>query len=176
MMIMEYNASGAGQPSTEGAGTNARRQSETFLRIEETVAYMHQHVDQPLQVATLAAKANFSPSQFFLLFKRWMGSAPIDYFIRMRMQRASQLLCDTNLSVKEVAARLGYDDPFYFSRIFKSVNSVSPSNYRAAERQRAFQSGKTRQSPNRPCETRPGFPVQPHPHDPSTHHPSNAKS
>src|ERR1700722_13772315 len=141
MMIMEYNASGAGEPSSEGTGTDARHRRETFLRIEETVAYMHQHLDQPLQVATLAAKANFSPSQFFLLFKRLVGSAPIDYFIRMRIQRAGQLLCETDLSVKEVAAKLGYDDPFYFSRIFKSVNSLAPSDYRAAHRQRTFESG-----------------------------------
>jgi transcriptional regulator GlxA family with amidase domain len=163
MMIMEYNASGAGGPSTEG--TDARHRSETFLRIEETVAYMHQHLDQPLQVATLAAKANFSPSQFFLLFKRCTGCAPIDYFIRMRIQRAGQLLCETNLSVKEVAAKLGYDDPFYFSRIFKSVNSLAPSNYRAAQRQGAFQSGKTKTAHAKADRV---VQAAPHPHDAST--------
>ena len=156
MMTMGYNASGSGQPATEGTGADVRRRSETFLRIEETVAYMQQHLDKPLHVATLAAKANFSPSQFFLLFKRWMGSAPIDYFIRMRIQRAGRLLCDTNLSVKEVAAELGYDDPFYFSRIFKSVNGLAPSDYRAAHRQGTLQSGNTGQNPNRRCETRLG--------------------
>jgi transcriptional regulator GlxA family with amidase domain len=176
MMIMEYNASGAGQPSAGGTGTGARHRSETFSRIEETVAYMQQHLDQPLQVATLAAKANFSPSQFFLLFKRWVGSAPIDYFIRMRIQRAGRLLCDTNLSVKEVAARLGYDDPFYFSRIFKSVNSLSPSNYRAAQRQRAFPSGETKESAERPSDTMAGgFQSNPIRMIPQPHHPSNDK-
>ena len=46
------------------------------------------------------------------------------------MQHACRLLDETVLSVKEVAATLGYDDPFYFSRIFKSVNHVAPSEYR----------------------------------------------
>jgi hypothetical protein len=46
------------------------------------------------------------------------------------MQHACRLLDETGLSVKEVAAALGYDDPFYFSRIFKSVNRVAPSEYR----------------------------------------------
>jgi transcriptional regulator GlxA family with amidase domain len=123
--------------SNPSAGERPARGNATFLRIEETVAYMEQHLDQPLQVATLAAKANFSPSHFFVLFRRRIGSAPIDYFTRMRMQRAGRLLCETNLSVKEVAGKLGYDDPFYFSRVFKSVNRLAPSDYRAEQRKTA---------------------------------------
>ena len=91
---------------------------------------MLRHLDESLQVATLAARANISPSHFFALFKRQMGCAPIDCFIHLRMQHACRLLDETELSVKEVAATLGYDDPFYFSRIFKSVNQVAPSEYR----------------------------------------------
>jgi AraC-like DNA-binding protein len=99
-------------------------------KIEQSIAYMLQHLDEPLQVATLAAQANISASHFFALFKRQTGCAPIDCFIRLRMQHACRLLDETGLSVKEVAATLGYDDPFYFSRIFKTVNHVAPSEYR----------------------------------------------
>ncbi len=83
MLIVEHNESGTGglRPRLRGGCADVRHRSKTFLRIEETVAYMKQHLDQPLQVATLAAKAHFSPSQFYFLFKRWMGSAPIYYFI-----------------------------------------------------------------------------------------------
>jgi AraC-like DNA-binding protein len=105
-------------------------ESEAIRKIEQSIAYMLRHLDEPLQVATLAAQANISPSHFFALFKRQMGCAPIDYFIHLRMQHACRLLDETVLSVKEVAATLGYDDPFYFSRIFKSVNQVAPSEYR----------------------------------------------
>ena len=99
-------------------GSVARCGTESVFRIEQSVAYMTQHLDKPLQVATLAAQANISPSHFFALFKRRIGSAPIDYFTRLRMQRACRLLNETHLSVKEVASKLGYDDPFYFSRVF----------------------------------------------------------
>ena len=68
---------------------------------------MTQHLDKPLQVATLAAQANISPSHFFALFKRRLGSAPMDYFTRLRMQRACRLLERTSLSVKEVASGAG---------------------------------------------------------------------
>ena len=105
-------------------------ESEAVRKIEQSISYMLRHLHEPLQVATLAARANVSPSHFFALFKRQIGCAPIDYFIRLRMQHACRLLDETVMSVKEVAATLGYDDPFYFSRIFKSVNHVAPTEYR----------------------------------------------
>jgi transcriptional regulator GlxA family with amidase domain len=91
---------------------------------------MKQHLEQPLHVPTLAALANLSPSHYTALFKQHTGYAPIDYLIRLRMHWACQLLDTTNLPVKNIAASLGYDDPFYFSRLFKAVNEASPTEYR----------------------------------------------
>ncbi len=116
------------------------RESEMVRKIEQTVAYMLRHLNEPLQVATLAAQVNISPSRFFAVFKNQMGHTPIDYFIRLRMEYARHLLDVTMLSVKEIAATLGYDDPFYFSRVFKSVNRTSPSGYR-----------RLRKNPNQPA-------------------------
>lgn len=99
-------------------------------RIGRSIAYMAQHLDQPLQVSTLAAQASVSPSHYFALFRQHTGSAPIAYFIRLRMRQACQLLETTSLTVKEVAGVLGYDDPFYFSRLFKSVTGTAPRAYR----------------------------------------------
>ncbi len=148
---------------TKNAGRNFSseavegRSTETVLRIEQSITYMAQHLDKPLQVATLAAQANVSPSHFFFaLFKRRIGSAPIDYFpTRLRMQRACHLLEQTSLSVKEIAAELGYDDPFYFSRVFKSVNRMAPSDYRAAQREATGQPGDKGRITNFPGELTP---------------------
>ena len=101
-------------------------------KIECCLAYMAAHIDQPMQVATLAALANVSLSHFFALFKQHTGCAPMDYFTRLRMRHACRLLGSGTVSVKEAAAALGYEDPFYFSRVFKSVNNVAPSKYRVA--------------------------------------------
>jgi len=98
--------------------------------IYQSIDYMLRHQDQPLQVAKLASVSNISPSHYFAVFKRVTGFAPIDFFIRLRMQRACELLDASTLCVKEVAGTLGYDDPFYFSRVFKSVSGVAPSDYR----------------------------------------------
>ena len=99
-------------------------------KINQSIAYMKQHLEQPLHVSTLAALANLSPSHYTALFKQHTGYAPIDYLIRLRMHWACQLLDTTNLPVKNIAASLGYDDPFYFSRVFKAVNEASPTEYR----------------------------------------------
>jgi AraC-like DNA-binding protein len=108
-------------------------------RIQRSLEYMMEHLNQPLQVAELAAQASFSPSHYFALFKRTIGCSPLDFFIRLRMQRACQLIECHDLPVKDVASRLGYDDPFYFSRMFKATCGVAPSDYRTlalADRER----------------------------------------
>src|ERR1700691_1422098 len=118
---------------TNGNGSSHRSESiasEIAERIGRSIAYMVEHLDQPLQVSTLAAQASVSPSHYFALFKRQTGTAPIDFFIRLRMNHARELLESTCSSVKEVAATMGYDDPFYFSRVFKSVHQVAPAEYR----------------------------------------------
>ena len=99
-------------------------------RIVQTITYMKQHLDQSLQLDALAAIANLSRSRYTELFKQQTGYAPIDYFIRLRMHRACQLLDTTQLSIKSIAACLGYPDALYFSRAFKQVNEVAPIEYR----------------------------------------------
>jgi AraC-like DNA-binding protein len=99
-------------------------------RVLATINYMKEHLDQSLRVSQLAGLANLSPAHYSTRFKMQTGYSPIDYFIRMRMHAACQLLDTTDLSVKQVASALGYDDALYFSRLFCSINDQSPSEYR----------------------------------------------
>lgn len=99
-------------------------------RITRSVEFMKENLDRPLRASTLAAVAGLSVSQFAARFREVTGYPPVDYFNRLRMHRACQWLDTSDLSVKEIANRLGYDDPLYFSRAFKAVMELAPSEYR----------------------------------------------
>lgn len=107
-----------------------RGEPEPRQKVAQSIAFMKAHLDRPLMVSQLAAMVNLSSSHYSALFKQQTGYAPMDYFIRLRMHQACQLLDNTDLTIKQVAAALGYEDPFYFSRIFKSLNDTSPTDYR----------------------------------------------
>jgi len=109
---------------------NWRETPDARQKINRTIAYMKEHLSQLLMLDQLAALANLSRSRYAALFKEQTGFAPIDYFNRLRMHQACQWLDTTEDSVKSIANRLGYDDPLYFSRVFRSVTERSPMAYR----------------------------------------------
>jgi len=108
----------------------AGKEREAAARMDKTISHMLGNLDAPLRMSALSKLAGTSASNFYHLFKLATGYTPNDFFIRARMGRACELLRETNLSVKQVAAVLGYNDQFYFSRLFKSVNGVPPREYR----------------------------------------------
>jgi len=110
------------------------RDAQPGPRIALSISYMKENLDKPLRAATLAGVAKMSLPHYFVIFKRCTGSTPIDYFIKLRMERARELLATTSCSVKEIAGVLGYDDPLYFSRVFKAVNRTTPTQYRASHK------------------------------------------
>jgi AraC-like DNA-binding protein len=107
-------------------------------KIEPSLKHMLEHLAEPLRVSKLSALSGVSNSYFFSLFKSATGRAPIDFFIHLRMRRACELLRDRKLNIKEVAFLLGYDDPFYFSRLFKSVIGMAPRQYRGQSAELKF--------------------------------------
>lgn len=98
--------------------------------IEESIQYMVKHLNQNLTLEELARRVNLSVSHYSYLFKNKTGYSPIDYFLRLRVQRACQYLDITNLKVEAIAAKLGFKDPYYFSRLFHKIMGVSPVAYR----------------------------------------------
>lgn len=109
-----------------------RDTSDTVEKVAQCIVHMSEHLDQPLRVADLAALASLSAAHFTVLFKEQTGCSPRDYLHLLRIHRACQLLHGTVLPVKDIAARLGYQDQFHFSRQFKAFQGVSPTDYRAS--------------------------------------------
>jgi len=98
--------------------------------IQKAIALMTASLDQPFDMPRFAREAGYGSRHFIRQFQRVTGLAPGDWFIRQKMQRARTLLSLPHIQVKEVAARLSYTDPLYFSRIFKQVVGSSPDAYR----------------------------------------------
>lgn len=108
------------------------KKAKNDQKIARSIVFVSRHLNEPVKVTQLAKMVNLSSSYFWVLFKQRTGYAPVDYLIRLRMCQACHLLNSTNLKVKKIAATLGYKDPFYFSRVFKSIHGVAPTNYRSA--------------------------------------------
>jgi AraC family transcriptional regulator of arabinose operon len=99
-------------------------------RITWAVEHMQQHLGDPLLVPDLAARVNLSPSRFRDLFSAQTGLAPAQYLRRLRLRRARLLVERTFLTVKEVMALVGYNDPSHFSRDFRRYHGISPTALR----------------------------------------------
>jgi AraC-like DNA-binding protein/quercetin dioxygenase-like cupin family protein len=99
-------------------------------RVDETIAFMRHNLGQPCTLSDLARIACMSPTHYSNVFKRRQGCSPLQYLNRLKIQKACELLVSTNLQIQQVAHSLGFDDPFYFSRVFRSMVGKSPSTYR----------------------------------------------
>lgn len=102
--------------------------------ISKSISFMKTHVGESLSLAQLADQAGLSVAHYSKLFTQKTGFSPVDHFIQLKIQHACQLLDITQLYVKEVAQQLGYQDPYYFSRIFKKIMQVSPVEYRRRDK------------------------------------------
>ena len=98
--------------------------------MDQAIQFMNQHLNKNISLPELSASYNYSTSRFSSLFKDRTGFAPIDYFLHMKVQKATQFLDFTDKPVKEIGDELGFDDPYYFSRLFKKIMGSSPSDFR----------------------------------------------
>ncbi len=98
--------------------------------IQKAIKYMQAHLERSVTISELSLAAGCSSSLLSSLFKNSTGYSAINYFNHLKIQKACQYFCSTNALVKEVAAQLGYDDPYYFSRLFTLLMGISPNQYR----------------------------------------------
>jgi AraC-like DNA-binding protein len=103
-------------------------------KISAALSLMHRDINRKWTVAELAAAVGMSRSSFALRFKTLVGVAPLDYWLRWRMRRASKLLASSNRTVSSVAFAWGYESERSFGRAFKRVMGHTPTWYREANR------------------------------------------
>ena len=99
-------------------------------RHEETLAYIAQHYMEDLAVKDIAGYLGYSEAYFCKLFKQSFGHSFVSYLTDYRMQKAEELMRTSRLSIKEIGKTVGYPDPNYFTKVFRRVRGVSPSEFR----------------------------------------------
>lgn len=93
--------------------------------------YIDKNYTSPITLDSLSEQVYISKYYLSHIFKSQTGTSPIKYLINKRISEAAQLLIHTDLSIRDIALRVGYDDPVYFSQMFKKVMDESPAAYRS---------------------------------------------
>lgn len=106
------------------------KDKEVVEQINQARIYMREQVENPISIQDIATQTGMSYSHFRNKFKEFTGFSPAQYFQEIRLQRAKELLLTTTLSVKEIAYKLHFDSPDYFSTRFKLKTGVKPGDIR----------------------------------------------
>lgn len=93
---------------------------------------MSSQMDKGLSIARIASECSLSRSHFSRAFKKNTGLSPRDWFLRMRLDRARALLCDSQLSISQISLDCGFADQSHFTRVFTRVIGITPFSWRRA--------------------------------------------
>ena len=104
----------------------------TYIQEEMEFArrYFNEHYNEPISIQEYAESRNMSVCYFQRNFKQIVKHTPMQYLLTIRVNNAASLLETTDYSMAEIAAIIGYEDPLYFSRLFRKIKGVSPRDYR----------------------------------------------
>lgn len=109
----------------------AQTHPDRYPQINELVAQIRENPEKWWSIGSMAEYCNMSDDQFRRVFMSRFGVLPKLYIDKLRLNKAAELLAETSMNVAEIAEMMGYQDPFHFSRRFKSVIGFSPRQYRA---------------------------------------------
>ena len=107
-----------------------KQQTKTDSVVEHAKEYIGEHFNKELSLEEMAKEVGISPYYLSKLFKESEGTGYIEYTTKLRMDYAQEQLGSTDRSVKEICRDAGYQDPNYFSRIFKKWTGMTPTEYR----------------------------------------------
>lgn len=111
-------------------GTIKKEKARVVDKIEKATVYFNENYSQEINIDEYAEQMHVSVSWFIRNFRESTGLTPMQYILSKRIYNAEILLQDPSYNVSEISRVVGYDNPLYFSRIFKKAKGLSPSEYR----------------------------------------------
>jgi len=99
-------------------------------RIDDAIHYMRENVRKRITLKQIADYVGYSTSHFSAKFQRKTGYSPLNYHIHLKIQEACHYLDFSDMKINQISMLVGFDDPFYFARIFGKTMGSSPSEYR----------------------------------------------
>lgn len=124
-------------PAKPCASSPKLRYGVRGAKISRAIAFMERNLEEPLQTDVVAAEVGSSVRQLERLFKTQLDTTPARFLKRLRLERAKELLSNTELSIVEVVCATGFENPTHFSKCFKRRFSAAPTVWRSARQQRA---------------------------------------
>lgn len=106
------------------------REMELNGLISKAIEYINENYHKNISLDDVAKEINMSYHYFSKFFKNSIGKNFVDYLIELRIEKSKEILKDPNISIKEACYKIGYSDPNYFSKIFKKITGMTPTDYR----------------------------------------------
>lgn len=116
--------------SREPSNRDYHKNAFLLDQMDKAVAYFHSNYNQPINIEEYAKEHGMSISWFIRNFKEYTKIPPAKYLLSLRLSNAQTLLETSSYNISEIAEIVGYDNPLYFSRLFKKYCGVSPKEFR----------------------------------------------
>jgi len=116
----------------EGVFDMVHEQNVAFYPIRRGVKLLRREWKENEKISRYATESGMSESYFHALFRAWAGVTPVQYRNRLRISYACSYLKNGEEKIEDIAREVGFEDPFYFSHLFKKVMGVTPREYRKA--------------------------------------------
>ena len=98
--------------------------------IQKSISFMREHLESKITLEDIARHVGYSSAHFGALFSKKTSLTPMEYYNQLKIQRSCSYLHFSDMKIKEIAFRLGYSNPFHFSRAFKKEMEITPKEYR----------------------------------------------
>lgn len=129
LSLIHYIFGLAQAPTPESPAAPAKKGNADLL-VDQAVALLQNYLDRNVQLSQVAETLRISEEYLIKIFRDRFGLTPMKYYQKLRLEASVSLLLNTALSVKEIAARLGYSSQYHYSRNFKQLTGIPPSTFR----------------------------------------------